>query len=946
MKLSNTGIILSLLPGLMLSGAAQCGTVTVGDELLSVELSYGSSGLQETQLVTHKVRLEAPASLCWVVDTDKGSQSSAGSEARLAKPVGNPAKEAVFVGQNSLFRWMAKYTLSGPGRITKQLSLEPLNALTVQRVTMQQIPEQLQPLTASTSLLDIAIFCRQQQAGLFASLDFPYSKVRQAGGQFNITYPPFKALKADETYNCHSLTLGATEITGKMRYGYYEGEVEAMDRYIQGHQKPRFEKPMFTSACIVNRYTQIQNGAIFYTMKDHPTLSINQDILRREITLLPKLGMEYYQVFPGVFDWVASDPKPELVESIVAHAKKNGVRIGDYSGTTAVFCQHYNQYNNTLQGTDLYPCFGYGKFQKWYTDTVVKTCKKYGFEMHALDFLSIGQCQNAAHGHPVGEDSIYAQVKGLVDFAEAVNATSPTMMIWPNSGCWSELLPKLAWYTPCLYLTDPFIASPWQGLNMTRLLDDARREQMVNLHYSRFLPYRYYTNCQYFFSQNSVVPDIRKNYEYGALSTVAVTPNLCLAEVRPWYDELSPTNQAKVQSFYTKWTKFLKKNFELWKRTYHMGDDPQPGGVEIYSHAQNGRGFIFIVNPNYWSKQVEVPLDARLGFSGSADCELVELYPSERMRLTENGPFVKIGQSLLIDAPAQEVIVLEVRPAPKSVTKPRLYGLPGSVTQTADGYLVKTSGFQGSSEKAMVVLPNGSAEVKGLEIRTDIPEMDRRHWPFEVTQAKLTKSDSLGAEVDLTFRRQTPTTEIRRWQVMPGSLDEGMKQNWPAGLPSTHSIQTPLSADGASQTGALAHFGGAYVDNAFGEMQPTEFTLLTTRSTVPARTVKKDEPVLQAISSPKELGSSKSWWCSSSITLPFINSYGCEPGFYDHPILVLPISSNPSVAKLSVWINGQPVAVNEYRYPRNRGYLTRWVDLLGVTHMGENSLVVYYEETP
>ena len=95
---------------------------------------------------------------------------------------------------------------------------------------------------------------------------------------------------------------------------------------------------------------------------------------------------------------------------------------------------------------------------------------------------------------------------------------------------------------------------------MTRLLDDSRREQMVTLHYSHFIPYRFFTNCQYFFSQNSVVPDLR-NYQYGALSTLAVTPNICLGEIRPWLDDLSERDEKKVIAFYDKWTKFLKNNF-------------------------------------------------------------------------------------------------------------------------------------------------------------------------------------------------------------------------------------------------------------------------------------------------------------------------------------------------------------------------------------------------
>jgi hypothetical protein len=91
---------------------------------------------------------------------------------------------------------------------------------------------------------------------------------------------------------------------------------------------------------------------------------------------------------------------------------------------------------------------------------------------------------------------------------EALNNVSDNMLTWTNSGVWAELLPKLAWYNDNMYLTDPFLDKPWPGLNQTRILDEVRREQMVSLHYSRFIPYRYFSNVQYFFCQNSITPDI------------------------------------------------------------------------------------------------------------------------------------------------------------------------------------------------------------------------------------------------------------------------------------------------------------------------------------------------------------------------------------------------------------------------------------------------------
>ena len=197
-----------------------------------------------------------------------------------------------------------------------------------------------------------------------------------------------------------------------------------------------------------------------------------------------------------------------------------------------------------------------------------------------------------------------------------------------------------------------------------------------------FVPYRFFTNCQYFFSQNSIVPDVRRSYEYGALSTLAVTPNLCLAEVRPWLDSLSPSDQARILAFYSKWTGFVKEHFDLWRTTHHICDDPGPGAVEIYGHSDGNRGLVFIVNPQYFGRTVRVSLDASLGFTGQGRCEIAELYPTERLRLTDKGPFPRLGATIAVEAAAQEVVVLEVRPAPKGIDEPRLYGLPGSVERT------------------------------------------------------------------------------------------------------------------------------------------------------------------------------------------------------------------------------------------------------------------------
>jgi hypothetical protein len=45
-----------------------------------------------------------------------------------------------------------------------------------------------------------------------------------------------------------------------------------------------------------------------------------------------------------------------------------------------------------------------------------------------------------------------------------------------------------------------------------------------------------------------------------------------------------------------------------------------------------------------------------------------------------------------------------------------------------------------------------------------------------------------------------------------------------------------------------------------------------------------------------------------------------------------------------VWINGQAVDVQAYRYPRNRSMFCRWIDIVGTAiHPGTNDLVVQLE---
>lgn len=937
----------------------------IGDPDLQMTLQASRDSLVEQRFEVRGKELAGLSAKPLSVQTDGGLIVP--DQVILPKVSPGPVRDLSLHGTSELAGWQLRYRVTGRGRITKTLVLTPKRDLRVEEVCLWIGASSSAPLVASTSVQDIAAFYRQDDRGMFVSLDFPYSRIPNADGITRVTYPPHEKLEAGRTYTCHSLTIGATSVTGSGRYGFDDGEVEAMDSYVQEHVKPRFERPMFVTTCINNRYTMPREDIIFYTFKDHPTLSLNQDLLWKELALMPKFGMEYYQLWPGPFDSVPGDPDPEFVRKTVAYARRHGMRIGDYSSVNMIFCLHYNNYRNSLENhpewgikpSDI--CLGNQKYVAFYRDMVVENDRKYGFEIHCLDFLTLNECNNPEHGHALGKDSLYAQVRGLVEILEGINGVSDQMMSWSNAGDWGLLLPKLGWWNHNMYLTDPFIASPWQGLNMTRLLDDARREQMVSLHHSRFVPYRSLTNCQYFFCQNSIVPDIR-NYQYGALSTIAVTPNLCFGEVgddRPWLNRLAEAEKDQVISFYSKWTRLLKDNFNLWKKTYQLGDNPGMGSLEIYSHASGNRGFIFVVNPQYWTRTAQVPLGESLGFSGSGRVEIAELHPVERLRLTEHGPFPLLGSTLRMTVPAQTVLVLEVRPAPERIAGPRLAGVPGTVEKTPDGYLIKTRGQQGTSERAALLLPPGKDRIAAVTVR-DYPKQPKRDWsPTPVT---LLASGPEGAVVDLTFRRDLAPTDLREWRVRPGSLADGAASGWEKALPEGVAARFPLFSDlepGAvplplwddaadkAGLGPIADFCGGFVENAFSEVQETWIDL---RTGEPPAGLPKRAPVTRAqtaalrplpeLAKRMEAG----WWAETTFHLPFMYAYACEPFFDEHTFLVLPFVRQARVAQVKAWINGQPLEVRDYSYPRNRNLACFYADLVGTgAKGGENRLVVYFE---
>ncbi|MBO0862340.1 MAG: hypothetical protein J2P21_28350, partial [Chloracidobacterium sp.] len=318
-------------------------TSVVGDEKIQLTIRWNETQILEESFRVDGIPIDDLGGVPWTAEIDESRIAPLGGGVRLiGEQRKTPIRQAIFEGRNDSIRWTLKYELTGQGRITKSLRFTPIKDLTLKRLSLWNARFANEPIVARTKFQDIAAFYRQGRIGLFASLDFPFSQIEMNGGETKVSYPPHEIIKEGQVYECHSLTIGAVRLTGVERYGHDEGEVAAMDTYIQERYRPRFERPMFVSCSIVNRYTQAHDGVVWYTYKDHPTFSLNHDLLKRELSLMPRLGMEYYQLFPGVFEWAPGDPAPETVDEIVSDARQHGVRVGDYSVAASLVGAHYN----------------------------------------------------------------------------------------------------------------------------------------------------------------------------------------------------------------------------------------------------------------------------------------------------------------------------------------------------------------------------------------------------------------------------------------------------------------------------------------------------------------------------------------------------------------------------------------------------------------------------
>lgn len=199
--------------------------------------------------------------------------------------------------------------------------------------------------------------------------------------------------------------------------------------------------------------------------------------------------------------------------------------------------------------------------------------------------------------------------------------------------------------------------------------------------------------------------------------------------------------------------------------------------------------------------------------------------------------------------------------------------------------------------------------------------------------------------------------------MKPGDADTGVAAEWQTGFSDGVPLRFPLFVDVQHERitlpmtdeqaakiglGPLANFCGGYIENAFSESQETWIDLrsgdaapMPDPKTMPVDT---EKAIASRPLPPLAMDPRTGWWLQTRFELPFMYTIGAEPFFDEHTIVVLPLVRERQARRVRGWINGQPLEVKRYRYPRNRALGCYYADLVGSAAAGgANTLVVHLQ---
>jgi hypothetical protein len=200
-------------------------------------------------------------------------------------------------------------------------------------------------------------------------------------------------------------------------------------------------------------------------------------------------------------------------------------------------------------------------------------------------------------------------------------------------------------------------------------------------------------------------------WRYSLLSSIAIAGWNNVVDMIPArdMDEYKNFSDADKQWF-RRWLDWCDANKEYLRHTRPILGQPAIGKTDGTSMLVDGRGYLFLFNPNGRRLPAEFALDATIGLDRSGRFLLKEVYPLEGRLIGKPGAGIwSAGDRVSIWMDGGSAVVLSLEPAPDRVSEPLLFNAPGTVSISGGAIaLAGVRGESGTSEELMVALPPGA----------------------------------------------------------------------------------------------------------------------------------------------------------------------------------------------------------------------------------------------
>ena len=133
-------------------------------------------------------------------------------------------------------------------------------------------------------------------------------------------------------------------------------------------------------------------------------------------------------------------------------------------------------------------------------------------------------------------------------------------------------------------------------------------------------------------------------------------------------------------------------------------------------------------------------------------------------------------------------------------------------------------------------------------------------------------------------------------------------------------------------------FLGALVHGAYSEQIEARITIKVAHASTKKGSVTLPSRVTEEKTTMPFTTKAKKQTFVTEFDLPFIESFGCEPGYADDTVIELAFIDPAKVDTLSARLNGQAIKVRRYHYPREKKYFSYYIELTGQTEPGRMTL--------